>query len=147
MLKRQPPFQRLPFQSFRCCFLVNRKFLLDIRFPWHQLLQFLMCWRFLQIWQLRQKVIQILIRIHSIDFGGFHQRIHNGAGFSTFYTVAEQPVFLPRTKGRTAFSARLLETGTSPWSRNAINCSCWFREYRTASSNLLPFSGLSVFSQ
>ena len=51
--------------------------------------------------------------------------------------------FRPIVNGRISLSSRLLEIGTSPLSMNARSCSFWFRLWRTASSNLLPFFSTS----
>ncbi len=76
------------------------------------------------------------------------------AVYTSLYTIAldcapltlsrNSQFFLPTTEDRIAFSARLLEMGTLLCFRKTFSCS-WFREYRIASSDLLPFSDSVYF--
>ena len=64
----------------------------DCRVPGHQFFQFLMGRGFAQVRQHGQHQHQVLVRLNAVGLGCLNQRVHNGTGFRSFDTVAEQPV-------------------------------------------------------
>ena len=71
----------------------------DCRVPGHQFLKFLVCWRLAQVRQHTQYQHQVLIRFNAISLSCFRQRVHNGTGLCSLYTVVEQSVLSAYYKG------------------------------------------------
>ncbi len=69
------------------------------------------------LWQFREQIAEIGVGFQSVGFRGLDQRVQIGTGFHSLGRVTEQPVFLPMTKGRMAFSAALLSISRRPSSK------------------------------
>ena len=60
--------------------------------PGHQGFQSFVGRRLAEVGQHRQCIEQVVVRVNSVGFRRFHQRIHNRTGLCSFDRVAEQPV-------------------------------------------------------